>query len=100
MLTQCDPWLVEVYTRRLQHLNPARGSRSWRKRQQKAKAGTENARSSMLNGSIEMQVSPVRDTSIPRSGEDTELLSISRSGEYRDQSSSQTLNPAQDGSHE
>jgi hypothetical protein len=59
-----------------------RGKRSWRKRQQKAKAGTENARSSMLNGSIEMQVSPVRDTSIPRSGEDTELLSISRSGDY------------------
>jgi hypothetical protein len=75
------------------------GKRSWRKRQKKTKASTENTRSSMLNGSTEMPKAPVLDSGISTSGEETAQLSISRSGEHSDQPSSPTLNTAQDGSH-
>jgi hypothetical protein len=62
-----------------------RGKRSWRKRQQKTKTGTDNTRRSTLNTGIEMAESPVRDFGISASGEETEQLSISRGGEHRDE---------------
>jgi hypothetical protein len=77
-----------------------RGKRSWRKQQQKTKPGTANARSSVLNTGTEKAESPVRQSGITVSGEETERLSISRGGEHRDKSSSPTCNTAQDGSHE
>jgi hypothetical protein len=65
-----------------------RGKRSWRKRQQKTKTGTENTRLSILKNSLETSESPVRDSGITGSGGETELLSISRGGEHCDQPSS------------
>jgi hypothetical protein len=65
-----------------------RGKRSWRKRQQKTKSGTDNTRLSLLKNSPETSESPVRDSGITGSGGETELLSISPGGEHRDQPSS------------
>jgi transposase len=65
-----------------------RGKRSWRKRQQKTKSGTENTRVSVPKNSLETSESPVRDSGTTGSGGETELLSISRGGEHRDQPSS------------
>ena len=69
-----------------------RGKRSWRKRQEKTKTGTGNTQFSVLKSNPETSEIPVRDSGITASGGDTELLSISRNGEHRDQPSSQTLN--------
>lgn len=74
-----------------------RGKRSWRKRLQKTKSGTGNTQFSVLKGSVETSQSPVLDSGITGSGEDTKLLSISRGGEPRDQPSSPTLQTIQDG---
>jgi hypothetical protein len=68
-----------------------RGKRSWRKRQQKTKSGTENTRVSVLKNSLETSEGPVRDSGTTRSGGETELLSISRGGEHRDQPSSPSV---------
>jgi hypothetical protein len=65
-----------------------RGKRSWRKRQQKTKSGTENTRLSVLKNSLETSERPVRDSGITGSGGETEPLSIFRGGEHRDQPSS------------
>ena len=65
-----------------------RGKRSWRKRQQKTKSGTENTPPSVQKSGLETSESPVRDSGITGSGGETELLSISRGGEHRDQPSS------------
>jgi len=65
-----------------------RGKRSWHKRQQKTKSGTEKTRLSVLKNSLETSESSVRDSSITGSGGETELLSISRGGEHCDQPSS------------
>jgi hypothetical protein len=75
-----------------------RGKRSWRKRQEKTKTGTGNTQFPVLKSNTETSESPVRDSGITASGGDTELLSISRGGEHRDQPSSQTPNTAKDGS--
>jgi hypothetical protein len=77
-----------------------RGKRSWRKRQEKTKPGTGNTQFSVLKSDPETSESPVRDSGITASGGKTELLSISRGREHRDQSSSPTRTAAQDGSHE
>jgi hypothetical protein len=64
------------------------GKQSWRKRQQKTKSGTENTRLSVPKNSLETSESPVRDSDTTGLGGETELLSISRGGEHRDQPSS------------
>jgi hypothetical protein len=61
------------------------GKRSWRKRQQKWKTGTGNTPPSIQNVSTETTESPVRDSRISVSGGDTELQSISRSGQHSDE---------------
>ena len=65
-----------------------RGKRSWRKRQQKTKSGTENTRVSVPKNSLETSESPVRDSGTTGSGGKTEPLSIFRGREHRDQPSS------------
>lgn len=62
-----------------------RGKRSWRKRQQKMKAGTGNTPSSISSTSTETEVSPVRDSRISRSGQNTEPLSIILDRKHRDE---------------
>jgi hypothetical protein len=63
------------------------GRQSWRKRQQKTKSGTENTPLSVPKNGLETSESPVRDSGTTGSGGETELLSISRYGEHRDQPS-------------
>jgi hypothetical protein len=74
-----------------------RGKRSWRKRQQKTKTGTGNARNSIFNTRTEIAESPVRVSRISASGEETEQLPISRDGERHDQPVGSTLNMRLDG---
>src|SRR5262249_101915 len=64
------------------------GKRSWRKRQQKKKPGTENTRLSVPKNSVETAESPVRNSGTTGSGGETEPLSICRGREHRDQPSS------------
>ena len=64
------------------------GKRSWRKRQQKTKSGTENTRLSVLKNSLETSENPVRDSGTTGLGGETEPLSISRDREHREQPSS------------
>jgi hypothetical protein len=78
-----------------------RGKRSWRKRQKKKSARTENARLSMPNTGIETSESPVRNFRTSRSGGNTELLSIFLDGEHRDELLSPTdLNTREGGRDE
>lgn len=58
----------------------AHGKRSWHKRQQKLKAGTENTRVSILKNRTERANAPVRKTQTTGLGEKTVRLSIARVG--------------------
>src|SRR5262249_35208529 len=63
-----------------------RGKQNWRRRQQKkAKSSTENTQFSVPKNNPETSESSVRDSGPTGSGGKTELLSISRGGEHRDQ---------------
>ena len=57
------------------------GKRSWRKRQQKHKAGTEDSRSSVPENRTETANTPIRNCQTTGSGEKTEPLTIARMGE-------------------
>ena len=67
------------------------GKRSWRKRKQKTKPGSESTRLSVLKNSLETSEGPVRDSGTTGSGGETELLFISRGGEHSDQPSSPSV---------
>jgi hypothetical protein len=66
----------------------AHGKRSWAKRQQKQKAGTENSLVSVQGDRIEGPDAPVRKTRTTESGEKTVLFSIARVRERNDRRSS------------
>jgi hypothetical protein len=57
------------------------GKRSWRKRQQKQKGGTEDSRSSVQEDRTETGNTPKRNFRTPGSGETTIPLTIARMGE-------------------
>ena len=57
------------------------GKRSWRKRRQKQKAGTENSRCSVRHNHTERPLAPVQQSRTTEAVEETALLSISRVGE-------------------
>jgi hypothetical protein len=59
----------------------AHGKRSWRKRQEKQKTGTENSHSSVRHNHTERPLSPVQQSRTTEAVEETALLSISRVGE-------------------
>jgi hypothetical protein len=59
----------------------AHGKRSWHKRQQKQKAGTENSRVSIRKNRTEKANAPVRKTRTTGPGQKTVPLSIARDGE-------------------
>ena len=62
------------------------GKRSWRKRQHKQKAGSENAQLSIQESTTESGMLPVRDQRTTVQGEKTEPLSKARMGELRKES--------------
>ncbi len=62
----------------------ADGKRSWQRRQQKQKAGTENSHGSVQKTRTERTTAPVRKTRTTGLGEKTVPLSIARDGERSD----------------
>lgn len=72
------------------------GIRSWRKRQQKRNAGTEERHTSVREKRTERVGDPVRKTRTTGSGGKTVLLSIARVGDRRDATSSRRASPSQE----